>query len=36
LAPEYLSTYAGNISGLKDVSGTLLAIPEEKAVGGKN
>jgi integrase len=27
LAPEHLSAYAGNISGLRGVSGTLLATP---------
>ncbi|TDJ24875.1 MAG: site-specific integrase, partial [Gammaproteobacteria bacterium] len=28
LAPEHLASYAGNISGLRGVSGTLLATPE--------
>jgi len=27
LAPEHLACYAGNISGLKGVNGTLLATP---------
>ena len=28
LAPEHLAAYAGNISGLRGVTGTLLATPE--------
>ena len=36
LAPEHLSVYAGNISGLRGVTGTLLATPEKKAVGLRN
>ena len=36
LAPEHLSAYAGNISGLRGVTGTLLATPQNKAVVARN
>jgi len=36
LAPEHLSAFAGNISGLRDVTGTVLATPEKNCVGGRN
>ena len=32
LAPEHLSADAGNISGLRGVTGTLLATPQNEAV----
>jgi integrase len=35
LAPEHLSAYAGNISGLRGVSGTLLATPGNQAIVGR-
>jgi integrase len=36
LAPEHLSAYAGNISGLRGVIGTLSTTPEKKVLGGRN
>jgi integrase len=35
LAPEHLSAYAGNISGLRGVSGTLLATPGNQVIVGR-
>lgn len=36
LAPEHLSAYAGNISGLKKLNATLLATPQNEAVAARN
>jgi hypothetical protein len=35
LAPEHLSAYAGNISGLRGVTGTLLATPGNQVIVGR-
>jgi hypothetical protein len=36
LAPEHLSAYAGNISGLRGVTGKLSTTPEKKVLGARN
>jgi integrase len=36
LAPEHLSAYARNISGLRGVTDTLSTTPEKKVLGARN